>query len=673
VGAAAGGGPTFREVIFMAKTEPRQSNRSRTRVSASALQNEVSRLAGELAVSRAILEHTPVNILVADTDLNITYANPASISTLRTIQKELACPADEVVGKSIDLFHRHTERIRRLLADPRNLPQRAEIRLGEELLELSATALYDPEGVYHGPMVTWDVVTEKRRRQSDEAGRLEAIQRTLAVIEFNMDGTIITANDIFLKATGYSLDEIQGRHHSMFVEPGVSASGEYRDFWASLNRGEPRTGIFPRVGKNGRELWFQCSYTTIIGPDGKPFKVVKYASDITAAKSQMNDFESQLAALRKSQAVVEFDLDGTIRTANDCFLRAMGYSPDEVQGKHHSMFVDPAERQSAEYREFWERLGRGEFQQAEFRRLGKGGKEVWIQASYNPILDLKGKPYKVVKFATDVTRRVLLERASEEQRKRLEALGQEVTESANQFAEGASTIAESSQNLSEGGQSQAAAVEEMTAAVEQMIHSIEVISQSSIDAKGQADTTLSLARGGGTAVAEAVSAMKLIQKSSEQINEIIQVISEIASQTNLLALNAAIEAARAGEHGLGFAVVADEVRKLAERSSEAAKEITQLIKESTRRVEEGAALSARGGQSLQSIVMAAEETAQGIAKIADSAESQAASAAEVKVAIRSVSQTTESNAAAAEELAASAEQLGAQAQTLRDLVHRFQT
>ena len=657
----------------MAKTEPRPSNRSRTRVSTSALQNEVRRLAGELAVSRAILDHSPLNILVVDTDLNITYANPASITTLRTIQKELACPADQVVGKGIDLFHKHPERIRRLLADPKNLPQQAEIRLGEELLELSAAALYDPEGVYHGLMVTWDVVTEKRRRQSDEAGRLEAIQRTLAVIEFAMDGTILSANDIFLKATGYSLDEIRGRHHSMFVEPSVVASEAYRDFWACLNRGEPITGIFPRVGKNGRELWLQCSYTTIIGPDGKPFKVVKYASDITAAKSRMNDFESQLAALRKSQAVVEFDLDGTIRTANDCFLRAMGYSLDEVQGKHHSIFVDPAERHCAEYREFWERLGRGEFQQAEFKRLGKGGKEVWIQASYNPILDLKGKPYKVVKFATDVTRRILLERAGEEQRKRLEELGQEVTESANQFAEGASTIAESSQNLSEGGQSQAAAVEEMTAAVEQMIHSIEVISRSSIDAKSQADSTLSLARGGGTAVAEAVSAMKLIQKSSEQINEIIQVISEIASQTNLLALNAAIEAARAGEHGLGFAVVADEVRKLAERSSEAAKEITQLIRESTRRVEEGAALSARGGQSLQSIVTAAEETAQGIAMIADSAESQAASAAEVKVAIRSVSQTTESNAAAAEELAASAEQLGAQAQTLRDLVHRFQT
>jgi methyl-accepting chemotaxis protein len=510
-----------------------------------------------------------------------------------------------------------------------------------------------------------------RRKKIDDAARWAAILQAGAVVEFDLDGTVLAANDSFLHATGYSLTEILGRHHSLFIEPGVRAHDEERQMWAKLQRGESVSGIFRRMGKHGREQWYHCVYTTVVGPDGEPLQIVAYASDVTPTQCRMNDLESQLAALQKSQAMVEFDLNGTVRWANDCFLRAMGYSLDEVQGKHHSLFVDPAERQSPDYREFWERLARGEFQRAEFRRIGKGGQEVWIQGTYNPIHDLQGKPYKVIKIATDITQRVLLERAREEQRRRLEELGQEVTESANQFAEGAHTIAESSQNLSEAGQSEAAAVEEMSAAVEQMLNSIEVISQNSGHAKLQAATTLSLARGGGTAVAEAVNAMKLIQKSSEQINEIIQVISEIASQTNLLALNAAIEAARAGEHGLGFAVVADEVRKLAERSSEAAKEITQLIRESTRRVEEGAALSARGGQSLQSIVMAAEEAADGITKIADSAESQAASVAEVKMAIRAVSQTTESNAAAAEELAASAEQLGAQAQTLRDLVDRF--
>ncbi|MFN7292766.1 MAG: methyl-accepting chemotaxis protein [Pirellula sp.] len=247
----------------------------------------------------------------------------------------------------------------------------------------------------------------------------------------------------------------------------------------------------------------------------------------------------------------------------------------------------------------------------------------------------------------------------------------EVMAAAQQQNEGAKIIAESSANLSEGAQTQAASVEQMTASVAQMIDAMEVISKNANAARIKALESSKLAQGGGETVHEAINAMKMIQKSSEQINEIIQVISEIASQTNLLALNAAIEAARAGEHGLGFAVVADEVRKLAERSSEAAKEITKLIRESSRRVEEGGNLSKKVGESLTKILESVEVTAEGIGQIATSTEGQAASAQEVKAAIRSVSETTESNAAASEEMAASAEQLGAQAQSLRDLVAKF--
>jgi methyl-accepting chemotaxis protein len=255
----------------------------------------------------------------------------------------------------------------------------------------------------------------------------------------------------------------------------------------------------------------------------------------------------------------------------------------------------------------------------------------------------------------------------------LRGIIRQVVDASGQQSEGARMIAESSGQLSEGAQSQAASVEEMTAAVEQLIGSIESISRSAVESRGQSESTSSMAKAGGSAVNDAINSMRLIQRSSEQINDIIQVIGEIASQTNLLALNAAIEAARAGEHGLGFAVVADEVRKLAERSSEAAKQITQLIKESGKRVQEGATHSEKVGQSLESIVAAADRTAAGIASIAMATESQAANAAEVKMAIRSVSQTTESNAASAQELAASAEQLDAQSQALRDLVRRFKT
>lgn len=502
-------------------------------------------------------------------------------------------------------------------------------------------------------------------------GELEALNKSQAVIEFEMDGTIITANDNFLRPMGYTLEEVQGQHHSIFVEPAQRSSNEYREFWARLNTGLHTTGEYKRLGKDGREVWIQGSYIPILDSQGKPYKVVKYAIDVTQRKLDSADVEGQLAAIRSSHAVIEFEMDGKIIDANDVFLQLMHYSIDEIRGQHHRMFVDAETRESAEYVEFWASLNRGQHTQSECMRLAKGGKEVWIQASYNPIRDLNGKPYKVVKYATDVTPRVELERAAASQREKTTELVRQVVESAHQFGEGAGVIAESSANLSEGAQNQAISVEEMTASVEAMTSAIQVISSNADTAKEQADKTAELAGDAGKTRSEAVAAMRLIEKSSEQITEIIQVISEIASQTNLLALNAAIEAARAGEHGLGFAVVADEVRKLAERSSEAAKEITQLIKESSRRVSEGAELSEKVGQSLTYIVQAVDSTAERIAEIAEQTDTQSASAEQVSTAIKTVSETTESNAASAEQLAASAEELGAQAHTLQELVSRF--
>lgn len=440
-----------------------------------------------------------------------------------------------------------------------------------------------------------------------------------------------------------------------------------------------------------------------------------------ASKSDMFD------AFSRSMAMIEFTVDGTILWANDNFLQTIGYSLDEVKGRHHSLFVDPEFRTTSAYRDFWFELGQGVPKVGRFKRYGKGGKEVFLQAAYSPVIDGNGTTTKVVKLAADVTSDALREFRSKEREEAVQAsqseekrileekvnelsiavdaaskgdltqkvtvggsddmgrLGSslskmicdlrsiigEVMAAAQQQNEGARTIAESSVNLSDGAQSQAASVEEMTASVEQIIEAIEIISKNANTATTKATETSKLAKGSGVTVDEAVNAMKLIQKSSEQINEIIQVISEIASQTNLLALNAAIEAARAGEHGLGFAVVADEVRKLAERSSEAAKEITKLIKESSRRVEEGASLSQKVGESLNKILKSVDDTADGIGQIASSTEALAANAQEVKIAIRSVSETTESNAAASEEMAASAEQLGAQAQSLRDLIAKF--
>jgi methyl-accepting chemotaxis protein len=257
---------------------------------------------------------------------------------------------------------------------------------------------------------------------NDLKGQVEAIGKSQAVIEFNLDGTIITANDNFLNTLGYRLEEIQGKHHSMFVDPVYGSSNEYREFWNKLNRGEYEAAEFMRLAKNGDEVWIQASYNPVMGPDHKPIKVVKYATNITAQKVQTADYAGQIEAISKSQAVIEFNMDGTIVTANDNFLSTLGYSLNEIKGQHHRMFVEPEYAQGSSYKEFWETLGRGEYQASEYKRIGKGGREVWIQASYNPILDPNDKPIKVVKFATDITEQVAEKAKSEEIAKNAQAL-----------------------------------------------------------------------------------------------------------------------------------------------------------------------------------------------------------------------------------------------------------
>ncbi|MFB2553213.1 PAS domain S-box protein [Ensifer soli] len=250
-------------------------------------------------------------------------------------------------------------------------------------------------------------VTEEKLRQADYRWQINAIHKSNAVITFDMYGTILDANDNFLAATGYTLPEIQGAHHRIFVENAHAHSSDYARFWSDLRRGRHRSGLYRRVGRDGREIWFQATYNPIFDMSGEPIKVVKYASVVTEEKLFQADHEGQIAAIDKAQCVISFELDGTILDANDNFLAATGYRFSELRGRHHSMFVDAATADSEAYRDFWRDLAAGRHRNGEYRRLRKDGSDLWLQASYNPIRDLNGRPFKVVKYAADITRRKL--------------------------------------------------------------------------------------------------------------------------------------------------------------------------------------------------------------------------------------------------------------------------
>lgn len=547
-------------------------------------------------------------------------------------------------------------------------------------------------------------VTDRKRARAEADGQLAAINRSQAVIEFELDGTIITANDNFLKTLGYSLSEVQGKHHRMFVEPDYAESDAYRDFWRDLAAGNFTSAEFKRFAKDGRPVWIQASYNPIFDPDGTPYKVVKFATDITASKLKAADYEGQINSVSRSQAVIEFELDGTIRSANENFLKTTGYQLDEIIGQNHKMFVHPEYAETEAFRQFWRDLAGGEVKSSEYKRFAKDGRELWFQASYNPIFDPEGKPYKVVKYATDITPwkselQVIIDslvslskgdltlrlpdsgaRDFVEMRSafnstldRLSELVGDINFASASIKEEADAIADSANDLSARCERQAATVEETSASMEEMSSTVKSNAENAKAATAAAKSATEHAERGGDIVKDAIAAMVRIEESSAEVRKIIEVIDAIAFQTNLLALNAGVEAARAGEAGSGFAVVASEVRALAQRASESAADISQLIESSEKQVEEGAGLVKKTGEALEEIVSSVTVVSTGIGEIFTASSEQAAGVSEITQAMTEIDSTTQKTAAISEESTAAAASLAQRSSALRELVGFFQT
>jgi methyl-accepting chemotaxis protein len=541
-----------------------------------------------------------------------------------------------------------------------------------------------------------------RVMQSKTQRILNALDRSLAIIEFDPQGKIRAANDGFCRLMGYEAAELIGHHHRMFVDPAYAASPAYREFWAKLGRGEFDRQEYPRIGKGGKQVWIQASYNPILNLRGKVVSIVKLATDITATRLRNATFEAKLAALSRVQGVIEFAPTGEIIDANDNMLAILGYRLDEIKGKHHRLLVDGAYAASAEYQDFWRRLNEGQFSAGEFKRVGKGGQEVWIQASYNPIFDLNNKVTSVLKFATDITGRVravtkvaaglaelannnleyrlseAFEPAFEKVRsdynaslERLETTMARVAASSEMIRNGTEEIAASTDDISRRIEEQAAGLEETAAALDEITGTVKQTAQGAFEAALAASGARSGTAASGKVMGEAAAVIDEISTSSSKITQIIGVIDEIAFQTNLLALNAGVEAARAGDSGRGFAVVAQEVRALAQRSAEAAKQIKSLISSSSDEVKRGVTLVNETALALEGVTGKVARIDALLSQMARAAQEQASGLGEVNIAVNRMDSVTQQNASMVAEATAAAATLKSEALGMATLMGQF--
>ena len=671
-----------------------------------------------LATIKNAMDSSSAAIMMVDRNFIVTYTNTASLNLFNTNKAEFQKvfptfdPA-KIIGTCIDVFHKNPQHQRQLLATPERLPFSTEIKVGPLTISLYVTATYDHQGGYIGNVLEWrDVSAIKTREIADFDSRVqnEAIAKFQAMIEMDLDGNITYANETYLNLLEYHLPELLGKHESTLLDPEDLKKPAYTENWKKLLAGEYVYSIVKRITKTGKEIWMQAYLSPIRDINGKVIKIVNYAIDITEQSLRDASNSGKMDAIDRAYSVIEFSMDGKVISMNQNFENLVGYSKSELIGQHHSKLVDPAYANSLEYKQFWENLNKGLFNHGTYKRQGKGGKEIWLQASYNPIRDVQGRPVKVFKVATDVTQQhvaeielaaavaetdQIIESAKDgDLRNRIplagktgaiaslcdgvNALMDKLTEVITQVHEAGETINTAAGEISSGNtdlssrtEQQASSLEETASSMEQLASTVKQNAENAKQANQLAAAASGVAVKGGEVVGQVVNTMSDINASAKKIEDIISVIDGIAFQTNILALNAAVEAARAGEQGRGFAVVAGEVRNLAQRSASAAKEIKELITNSVSKTAQGTAQVETAGKTMQEIVNSVQRVTDIMGEIAAASIEQSAGIDQVNNAITSMDEVTQQNAALVEQAAAAAESLVDQAVGLLDTVSAF--
>lgn len=650
---------------------------------------------------RQLCEALPNAAMLVDQHQTIVYANPVCLQTCQTLQAELVRFLPDF--NSAQLTGYAASRLLPGLgvrADSWQSGANIEqpILLGEHRLLLVVTTLAAEQAADSFRLV--QLIAQHQPHPAQQLlGQLGA---HLCLFQLDAGGKLSYLNEAMAQLVEGQAEELTGKDFVTLWSNKAAQPQRCKQLLADLKHGESVRDELLLATQQQSEVWLAVQLFPLQDAQGKWTGAVGVAQNISVAKLEKIDRIGQMNAINLTQAVIEFTLEGVILAANPNFLQTLGYQLDEVKGRHHSLFVDEQFKRSADYQMFWQRLRAGEFFVDEFKRIGKGGKEVWIQASYNPIFDADGKPFKVVKYATDITnrktvvneiKRVMTELSAGDLRTRIEQpfagefaeLGQAISSfienlrniitDINQAAEtiklAATEISEGNTDLSSRTEQQAASLEETASSMEELTGTVRQNSDNSRQANVLAAKACDVAVSGGQLIDQVVTTMASINESAQKISDIIGVIDGIAFQTNILALNAAVEAARAGEQGRGFAVVASEVRTLAQRSANAAKDIKGLISDSVNKIRNGNELVDRSGSTMKEVVVSIKRVNDLMAEIASASAEQASGIDEINKAVTQMDDMTQQNAALVEQAAAAAESLLSQAEQLYDHVAMF--